>query len=70
MKESDTRKIQTKGTFSGAKLNDLFQYKTVTTQKQRDNYDLQVFRFFFVCNVPFSSVKHKEFKILIRLFTP
>ena len=33
MKVEDTRKIQPKETFSGAKINYLFQYATVTTQK-------------------------------------
>ena len=56
MKEKDTRKIQPKKTFSGAKINYLFQYATVTIQKQGDNLDSQIVRFFFACNIPFSSV--------------
>ena len=67
MKEEGTHKIHPKKTLSGTKINYLFQYVTVTTQKQRDNFDLQIARFFFACNIPFSSVKHKEFKNLIQI---
>ena len=59
MKEEDTRKFQPKETFSGTKINYLFQYATITAQKQGDNFDLQIARFFFACNISFSSVEHK-----------
>jgi len=60
--EEDTRKIKPRETFSGTKINDLFQYATVTTQRPRDNFDLKISRFFFACNISFSSVDYKEFK--------
>ena len=39
----------------------------VTTQKQGDNFDLQISRIFFACNISFSSVEHKECKNLIQI---
>ena len=67
MKEEDTRKIRQKETFSGAKINYLFQYAKVITQKQGDNFKLQIVRFFFAYNISISSVENKEFKNLIQI---